>query len=733
MKIYEAIWQWHQPLPKEIWHEELLNIPKEDLLHFPEEERDAACDDLRKIAHTLLSSEAQIDPYYTAAMYAWFKRFKARTHFNASLWKHTPDLSRELQQVDALVHQADVVVDTAAGYDPRRDGDRGPERVWSIYQAGDTFTIKDAVQQRPIPSSRTASPIAFLHSTRPVLHAVAEDELFIPEGYLVTVALDEATGKRYRAYLPHPAWAVAFEKDEYGVCATFEYKKVRQRLRYIEPGRFTMGSPETEIGRWDDERQHQVLLTRGFWLFDTPVTQRLWEAVMGDNPSNFRSPDRPVETVSWEDCNTFIDTLNDRVPGLDLHLPTEAQWEYACRAGTETATWAGDLEDETQSNVLNDIAWYSSNSGSQTHAVGEKGPNPWGLYDMLGNVYEWCSDWWTEDLGNNPVVDPTGPEVGSNRVRRGGGWVNEARYRACCVSRLCVVPGYRDIDLGFRCARVQESMSYRKPAGGDGGADAELLDAPAASRPALFAVTGTKYTVQPDRPVSIAVSQGRRLQLQSDQGILTLSSMTRPDWADAVGRDRFGLWVTFRFREVEQRLRWIPPGQFMMGSPETEVGRYDRETQHPVTLTRGFWLFDTPVTQRLWEAVMGNNPSKFKSPDRPVETVSWEESITFIDTLNNRMPGLALGLPTEAQWEYACRAGTTTATYAGDLEDKTKSNVLNDIAWYDSNSDRQTHAVTEKKPNPWGLYDMLGNVWEWCSDWWTEDLGNTTSCRSDRA
>ena len=182
---------------------------------------------------------------------------------------------------------------------------------------------------------------------------------------------------------------------------------------------------------------------------------------MGNNPSEFRSPDRPVETVSWEESITFIDTLNDRMPGLALGLPTEAQWEYACRAGTTTATYAGDLDLKGVNNapVLDEIAWYGGNSGvdfelengsnssgwsekqydhnkAGTHPVAEKKPNPWGVYDMLGNVWEWCSDWWVEDLGNNLVVDPTGPEKGTYRVRRGGSWSTGRVLRACCVSRL---------------------------------------------------------------------------------------------------------------------------------------------------------------------------------------------------------------------------------------------------------------------------------------------------------
>ena len=286
-----------------------------------------------------------------------------------------------------------------------------------------------------------------------------------------------------------PPWASGWGQDEYGIWVCFRFDEVEQRMRWIPPGQFMMGSPETEAGRYTDETPHPVTLTRGFWLFDTPVTQRLWEAVMGDNPSRFKSPDRPVETVGWEDCSTFIDKLNGHMPGLELGLPTEAQWEYACRAGTATATYAGDLDLKGERNapVLDDIAWYGGNSGvgfelengvdssnwrekqynhsqAGTHPVAEKKPNPWGVYDMLGNVWEWCSDWWTDDLGSNLVVNPTGPEKGTSRVVRGGSWNYDARdVRAAC--RGYGDPDGRNYDLGFRCARVQARDGVREGGG----------------------------------------------------------------------------------------------------------------------------------------------------------------------------------------------------------------------------------------------------------------------------
>ncbi len=271
-----------------------------------------------------------------------------------------------------------------------------------------------------------------------------------------------------------PDWASEAGEDRFGRWADIRLGNARQRLRWIEPGRFWMGSPEDEPGRMDHEGpRHQVTLTSGFWLFDTPVTQALWQAVMGDYPSRFTGADRPVEQVSWEDVQHFLERINGRMPGLDLALPTEAQWEYACRAGTTTATYAGPMEILSSDNapVLDAIAWYRGNSGNETHPVGQKAPNSWGLYDMLGNVLEWCADD-MRPYGPGPATDPAGAHSSAERPTwravRGGSWSNAAWYvRAAnrggswssdaggvrAAYRDAHSPGLRYFYLGFRCAR----------------------------------------------------------------------------------------------------------------------------------------------------------------------------------------------------------------------------------------------------------------------------------------
>jgi len=218
---------------------------------------------------------------------------------------------------------------------------------------------------------------------------------------------------------------------------------------YIEPGTFMMGSPSNEKNRDDDETQHRVTLTKGYYLQTTEVTQGQWKAIMGNNPSNFKNcgDDCPVENVSWNDVQEFIKKVNQR-EGINVYrLPTEAEWEYACRAGSTTSYCFGN-----RSDGLEAYAWYTSNSGGKPHPKVQKQPNAWGLYDMYGNVWEWCADWYG-DYPSGSVTDSKGPSSGKSRVSRGGSWNSLARF---CRSafRGRDFPGNRSSILGFRLARL---------------------------------------------------------------------------------------------------------------------------------------------------------------------------------------------------------------------------------------------------------------------------------------
>jgi formylglycine-generating enzyme required for sulfatase activity len=252
-----------------------------------------------------------------------------------------------------------------------------------------------------------------------------------------------------QAAVARPSWASDAGRDKFGAWADFALGGARQRMRWIEPGTFLMGSPNTEPGRWGDEGPlHEVRLTKGFWLGDTPVTQALWTAAMGNNPSHFKDPKCPVEKVSWHDAQQFLQKMNARIPGLGLVLPTEAQWEYACRADTEGPNYAGNA------GKLEDIAWFWGNSGTwlfnhRSQPVATKRCNDWGLYDMLGNVWEWCADG-KRKYAAGPVTDPAGPLEGASRAVRGGCWYEYAGY-ARAAHRGEPGHGDRRLSIGFRC------------------------------------------------------------------------------------------------------------------------------------------------------------------------------------------------------------------------------------------------------------------------------------------
>ncbi len=223
-------------------------------------------------------------------------------------------------------------------------------------------------------------------------------------------------------------------------------------LKLIPAGTFTMGQAGGDVDEWP----HEVTLTRPFYIGVYEVTNAEWKRVMGSVPSQWKDDDRPVEKVSWEDANEFCRRLSEmpeeKDAGRVYRLPTEAEWEYACRAGTTTKYSFGDDE-----SLLGDFAWFDGNAGSQTHPIGQKRPNAWGLYDMHGNVWEWCSDG-LADYPRGSVTDPKGPSSASGRVRRGGSWVRRggswastARY-CRSTTRLRHDPSFRNFILGFRLA-----------------------------------------------------------------------------------------------------------------------------------------------------------------------------------------------------------------------------------------------------------------------------------------
>lgn len=564
-----------------------------------------------------------------------------------------------------------------------------------------------------------------------------------------------------------PSFVTDFGKDKYGlwfeVILDFnkELPPTTLRFRWIPPGKFLMGSPESEEGRTSREKQHLVKLSKGFWMSDTPITQLAWQHVVGERPSRFSGPNRPVERVSWDDAGQALNAVNKRISGAETRLPTEAQWEYACRAGTTTVYSFGDEATSANANF----------SSKETTDVKSYPCNDWGLFDMHGNVYEWCNDWCRDYPNSSQVaVDPKGLPSGSDRVIRGGSWLGDVRGIRSAY-RDWTDPENRFNSLGFRCV---SSAKAAEPAEGLAMPEAEPGMLPRKAG-------GARNPFRRIREIRFGDSrfknsfqiQGDRLQITGESNSLEFIKLEKPEWATSFGRDRYGVFSEFQvkvsnktqtemeamwkkvanpnfrpipdFGTITQRMRWIAPGRFTMGSPENEPGRYYNEKQQKVEISTGYWMFDTPCTQALWMAVMGKNPSHFLDPERPVESVNWDDALAFTKKLGDQVPNMML--PTEAQWESACRAGTKGPIYSGELEIISDFNApnLDPIAWYSGNSgyefdhpnpydisDRTekqyefdgggTRKVQQKKPNPFGLFDMLGNVWEWCNDWFSDDF-----------
>lgn len=217
-------------------------------------------------------------------------------------------------------------------------------------------------------------------------------------------------------------WCSDSGEDEFGIWLEFRIEEASQRMRWIIPGKFSMGSPYDEPHRHYSESRHDVTLTKGFWIADSTCPQDLWQAVVQTNTSNIKGKGRPVENVSWHDCSDFLSRINGMISDFSLALPTEAQWEYACRAGTNTPFSFGITVTPEQVNYNGEQPYLGDKkelNRAETVEIRSLPPNPWGLFEMHGNVWEWCNDWYAEyETGN--AVDPVGSPQGTYRVLRGG-------------------------------------------------------------------------------------------------------------------------------------------------------------------------------------------------------------------------------------------------------------------------------------------------------------------------
>jgi formylglycine-generating enzyme required for sulfatase activity len=463
-----------------------------------------------------------------------------------------------------------------------------------------------------------------------------------------------------------------------------------------------MGCSPGDSSCWDNENPaHRVTISRGFWMGQTEVTVDAYRRYLSEtgkdmpgepevggikkNPG-WRYGNYPMVAVRWDEAQAYCTWAGGR-------LPTDAEWEYAARAGTTTARYG----------PLNDIAWSGDNSGPNIidaaklgreagdkyterlsalgntfHPVAQKLPNAWGLYDTIGSVWEWVNDWYDEKYySRSPEVDPPGPASGTERVERGGSWISTAPV-VRLSRRDSLDHTSRWTDVGFRCA----------------------IDA------AKNAVSAAA-TPPPE-------SGGRK------------AGTTGTGKKDGL------------------KYVWIPPGTFTMGCSPSDNMCWDNEIPaHQVTITKGFWIGQTEVTVDAYRRYLSETGKDMpgepevggikKNPgwrygNYPMVAVRWDEAQAYCTWAGGR-------LPTDAEWEYAARAGTTTPRYG----------ALNDIAWSADNSgpnlidsakigreagDKYVerisalgntfHPVAQKAPNAWGLYDTIGSVWEWVHDWYDE-------------
>lgn len=486
----------------------------------------------------------------------------------------------------------------AAGLAPADVGGHGAARLWRVLQVpGGLSVVPDGSD------AASGHSVAGLWG-RDRVHVEVMGRWAVErrDGRPVPVVASELAVRTRPPAQPDVSWAKRSGRDRYGLWVEVELGGVPVTFRWIRPGTFLMGSADDEDEVFGNEHpRHRVTLTQGYWLADVPCTQAVWAAVMRRNPSRFKAEDRPVDSVSAEDVEVMLERLNGRRRGM-FRLPTEAEWEYACRSGTETPRYG----------ELDEVAWWRDNSGGSTQPVRRKMVNSWGLYDMLGNVSEWCQDSWRRDYGPEPVSDPVSADGGVARVVRGGDWGALAGY-VRAASRQSFDVGSKLDGIGFRLARSS---------------------------------TLPHHSVEPDeqgrtkiarRGVSSAEGpEAAGVLLLTDRARLKLAAVVRPPWAAAFGRDRRGLWADLAFG---YRLRWVPPGRYTSPLDQTKS----------LLLKYGFWLGDRVMTPEMWGRAL--------PVPTMIDRVGVPRSPVTILLKYISLPGLLVRLPTMQEWDCARALG----------------------------------------------------------------------------
>ena len=491
---------------------------------------------------------------------------------------------------------------------------------------------------------------------------------------------------------------------------TFKVNGVSFKMIKVQGGTFMMGaSTEQATDAESDERPlHQVTLST-YGIGQTEVTQELWLAVMGNNPSYHKGDlNLPVEYISWNDCQEFIERLNS-LTGENFRLPTEAEWEFAARGGQKSNGFK-----YSGSDNISDVAWHNGNASDKTHKVAIKKANELGIYDMSGNVSEWCQDWYG-NYTNDAQIDPSGSSSGTRRVNRGGSWYDGQNL--CRVTNREAWNPSTGAPFGTLGLRLAIDMEEEKPLMLSTN-DVTLV---IGSQCDIDILNGSgNYSINGNDSIVTATINGSRLIVTGYHiGSTTIYV------CDNYSNSKVALTVTvidsmlqnetFNVNGVSFTMIAVEGGTFIMGATSeqgTSEAWSSEYPTHQVTVD-DFKIGETQVTQALWVAVMGSNPSRFTgNPSRPVDQVTWNECMQFISKLNE-ITGRNFRLPTEGEWEFAARGGNQSNgyKYAG-------SNDIGTVAWYSGNANSTTHPVSQKLPNELGLFDMSGNLYDWCSDWY---------------
>ena len=597
---------------------------------------------------------------------------------------------------------------------------------------------------------------------------VLKDETKPPRPEAPPFAIAPFTAEQARQH--QEAWAKYL-----GVPVEYE-NSLSMKFMLIPPGEFMMGSTEEEIAEglagttnsrlteWlrSEGPQHRVRIAKPFYLGAHEVTVGQFRAFVetsgyktqaetdgkGGAPAgvakawqsrrpeyNWRTPsfdqtdEHPAVQLTWNDGTAFCDWLTDK-EGVRYTLPTEAQWEYACRAGTTTEYWVG--EDPEQQRDIGNVTDTSFNEqfSFQGNAVDfDDGhvftapvmtyrANPFGIYDMCGNVWEWCSDWWAADsYPTSKLSDPVGPPSGEERVFRGGSF-RKCIFRAYSSSnRSSRTPDFCFADAGFRVVLAIDSVKREgesKPAKPETPPLAVAPFTPKQARQHQEA--WAKYL---EMPVEHENSIGMKLML-IPPGEFMMGG-TEEEIVE-LGRERRQRVARQRRENHQHKVRITQP--FYVGAHEVTVGQFrnfvnatryrtDAEAQGTggdVAQVEGKW-----VTRRWQPGCDWKSPGFEQSDNHPVINVSWNDSVAFCKWLSEQ-EGKRYSLPTEAEWEYTCRSGGTGRWWFGDDEAQ-----LDRYAWHSQNGGVGTKVVGQKESNAFGVFDIHGNVWEWCSDWFGDD------------